>query len=154
MEEFKHPSARMAGRHQGRNGTEAAAAALVAAHPEQDVVEEIEGVTSGFKEAKALGRSLRIEKVAGSQIGRPILKPGDRRPEVVHQVVVLAHDEPIHQTTWIDAGVVPSISGLEGAVWEIVEEQPKSDSHHQGRSKPTIKNEWEKIKLQGSKNNQ
>ena len=152
MEEFKHPSARVAGRHQGRKGTEAAAAALVAAHPEQDVVKKIECVTSGFKEAKALGRSLRIEKVAGSQIGRPVFKPGDRGPEVVNKVVVLAHDEPIHQTTWIHASVMPSVSGLEGAVGEIVEEQSKGDSHHQGRSKPTIKNEWEKIKLQGSKN--
>jgi hypothetical protein len=60
MEEFKHPSARMPGGHQGRNRTEAAAPALVAANPEQDVVEEIESIASGFKEAKALGRSLRI----------------------------------------------------------------------------------------------
>ena len=54
MQHFNHAAAGMACGHQGGEGPETTAWALVAAHAEKDVVEEVEAITPGFKQAEAL----------------------------------------------------------------------------------------------------
>ena len=87
----------MARGHQGCNRPQAAAAALVAAHPKKDVVEEVESIRSALKQTQALGGSFGVEDVLGGVVGRTIFKPRNGRPKVMNQMIVLAHDQPIHQ---------------------------------------------------------
>ena len=55
MQELEHPPPGMAGGHQGRQRPQAAAALLVGAHAQKDVVEKIEPVGARLEQAKPLG---------------------------------------------------------------------------------------------------
>jgi len=55
MQKLQHPSARMTGGHQGRQGPQLAALLAVAADPQENVIEKIQPVTSGFKQSQPLG---------------------------------------------------------------------------------------------------
>ena len=54
VQHFNHAAAGMSGGHQGREGPETAAFALVAAHAEKDVIEEVEAIATAFEQAEAL----------------------------------------------------------------------------------------------------
>ena len=71
----------------------------------------------------------------------------------MNQVIVLTHDQPVHQTPGIDPGVVPPIPGREGAVRQVIEEQPKGHSNHQGWGEPDIEDEINEAIFNSSEHN-
>lgn len=61
VQQLQHSPPRMAGGHERSQGPQTAAATLVAAHTQKEVVEKIQGITAGFKQTEALRRSLGIQ---------------------------------------------------------------------------------------------
>lgn len=92
MKQLKNPTAGVARGHQCSNGTQFTAAFPMAPNPQKDVVQEIEAVAAGFEQPKSLRRALGIKYGLHSLVGRLVLKPRDRGPKVVDQMIILAHD--------------------------------------------------------------
>ena len=73
---------------------------------------------------------------------------------MMDQVIVLTHDQPVHQPAGVDAGVVPAVAGLEGPVGQVVEEKAEGDAHHQGRGEPAVEDEGQVVEAGGCHHDQ
>ena len=71
----------------------------------------------------------------------------------MHEVIVLPHDQPVHQSAGIDPGAGPAIAGCEWTMRQIIKKQAEGHSHHQSRRKPAVENEGQEIKVNGCKHN-
>ena len=82
----------------------------MAANTNKNVVEEVVSIAARFKNPQPLWGAFGIKQRLCGFISRFVIKPGDGGPEVMDQVIVLTHDQPIHEPTWINPGVFPAIT--------------------------------------------
>ena len=68
----------------------------------------------------------------------------------MNEVIVLAHDQPVHHPPWIDPSVGPSVAGGEWPVRKVVKEESEGDSDHESRCEPAVEDERKEIKSCGS----
>jgi len=113
---------------------------VVQPNPQKHVVDEAKEVFTAFEDAERLFAAFFIEKRLRCVIRALIAVPGNRRPQMMDEVVVLPQNQNIEETTGINSRIFPSIALFEGAMGQIVEKQTEREADHQRRRKPVIQN--------------